>query len=386
MISLKIFFNKRVYFSSAFFYSCLSLLFSTWVTYIPYIAEKIGISEGKIGGSLFFASLGSFIMIPICKRLIERFGVGRMALFSLILYSVTVFGPFISYNYATLCASLFLFGMAGSSFVITINSLTATIEKTENVYIMSGSHGFYSAGGMIGAGIGSFIAALLHNPFLHVFIVVALVLGVQLYFRKDYYHIKNIKVAKTKSNYRSYRPLILIALVGIVFMVSEGAISDWSALYLKKVAKTNLAHIGLGYAGFSMAMTIGRFLGDWISKKFGSWQLIMGGAFISLLGFATLLTFSGFTSILGFTIVGLGFSVIVPEVYRIASHTHNVDTAAGVSFIAGSANVGFLIGPVLLGLLAELRTLHFSFLMLSGVVFMTFLFAIYQSVRIKNRR
>jgi len=143
-------------------------------------------------------------------------------------------------------------------------------------------------------------------------------------------------------------------------------------LYLKKIVKVNLAYIGFGYAGFSAAMTVGRFFGDWISKKLGSWQLITTGSLLSLLGFSLVLLPYAATSLAGFTIIGLGFSAIVPEVFRMASKVEGVKTNDGVSVIAATTNIGFLVGPVLLGFLAELRTLHFSFLILGCFVAIAF--------------
>jgi MFS family permease len=376
MLSFQIFLQKKKYFASAFFYGCFSLLFSIWVIYIPYIADKIGITEGRIGGAIFFASLGSLIMIPICNRLVGRLGAGRMTFFSLCFYCVVSFGPFLATNYYFLCMALFFCGMAGCSMGITINSLTATIEKADKVFIMSGSHGFFSAGGMIGAFLGSIIAAKLNNPLLHLGIVCFILLAVQIYFIKEYFYIKGEQVQKQKRLVNNLGPLIVIAVIALIIMVTEGAIADWSALYLKKIVNIRIALFGFGYAGFSMAMTTGRFFGDWISKKLGSWQLISSGIFIALIGFALVLVPNGVTSLAGFTVIGLGFSTIVPEIYRIAANIEGVNTHDGVSFISASANIGFLVGPVFLGFLAEYRTLHFSFLILGLFVFVAFVVSV----------
>jgi len=372
MLSLKIFLRYKKYFATAFFFSCFSLVFSTWVTYIPYVAEKLGITEGKIGGALFFASVGSFTMIPLNNWLVDRFGVGRMSFYAVCLYPLAGMAPLFANSYAQLCAGLFVFGMAGCTMAISINSLIATVEKNEKVYIMTGSHGFFSIGGMIGALSGSFIAAAFHSPLLHMAILGAILVLIQFYLKGQYYHIKGEHIPKEKRSLNNMKPLVIIAIIGLIFMVSEGAIADWSALYLKKIVKVNLAYIGFGYAGFSAAMTVGRFFGDWISKKLGSWQLITTGSLLSLLGFSLVLLPYAATSLAGFTIIGLGFSAIVPEVFRMASKVEGVKTNDGVSVIAATTNIGFLVGPVLLGFLAELRTLHFSFLILGCFVAIAF--------------
>jgi fucose permease len=381
MISIKFFFQNKKYFASAFLYSCFSLIFSTWVTYIPHIAEKIGITEGRIGKAIFFIALGAFFMIRICRHLIDRIGVGRYTYFALIIYCTCFFGPFLAFNYVSLCISLFIFGAAGSSYAISLNSLTATIEQEDGVYIMSGSHGFWSLGGMIGSAIGSFIAASVHNPLLHISVLVIVIQIIQFRLKSQYFFRIGKQSPKEKHEHNRIMPLFIIALVGLVVMVSEGAIADWSALYLKKIILLNIKYIGFGYSAFSLAMMIGRFTGDSLSKKLGSWQLITYSSLIGIMGFLLILILNPVFAIAGFFVVGLGFSVIVPEVYRLASNLDGVKTADGVSFIAATTNIGFLVGPALLGFIAELRSLHLSFIVLTCWVSLAFFIAFWKYKR-----
>jgi MFS family permease len=376
MISIKTFLKSRKYFASASLYACFSLIFSTWVTYIPHIAEKLSITEGKIGQAIFFSGFGAFFMIRICRHIIERVGVGRYVYYAFLVYCICFFGPFLANSYALLCTSLFIFGMAGSSFAISLNSLTATIEKQDKAYIMSGSHGFWSIGGVIGASTGSFIAALLHNSFLHIFILVIVLISIQTWLRSEYFYRIGDRLVKNEKSKFFAKPLFVIAIVGLVVMVSEGAIADWSGLYLKKVIHIDLKYIGLGYAAFAFAMMIGRFTGDALSIKYGSWKLIKFASLLSLFGFVLVLLLIPVLAYVGFFVVGLGFSVIVPEVYRLASKVDGVKTADGVSFIAATTNIGFLLGPVFLGYLAELRSLHLSFIVLTFFVSLAFFIAL----------
>lgn len=386
MLSIKIFLTHRKYFSSAFLFTCFSLIFSTWVTYIPHIADAIGITEGKIGGAIFFSALGSFFMIPVANRLVDRIGVGKSTYCSLIIYSFTLFGPFLAFNYVSLCVALFVFGVASSWYAISVNSLTATIERQDEVYIMTGSHGFWSIGGMIGAASGSFLASLLHNPLIHVAMVVLFIIGIQSYLRSDYYFRKGEHHPKEKRNYNHIRPLLVIAAVGLILMVAEGAIADWSALYLKKIIHIKLQYIGMGYAAFSFAMMIGRFTGDALSRKHGSWQLLTYASLLSIFGFLMVLVLSPVVTLIGFFVVGLGFSVIVPEVYRLASKVEGIKTSDGVSVIAASTNIGFLVGPVMLGFLAEIKSLHLSFMVLTAFVSLAFFIALWKNSRTKRMR
>lgn len=373
MLSFKIFLQNRKYFAPAFLYSCFSLIFSTWVTYIPYIGEKLHITEGRIGGALFFTSLGSLSMLPVSNWLVDKLGVGRQAFMGFVLYALAMYGMFLAPTYAALCGALYCFGLTSSVFAISLNSLTATIEKQAGKNIMTGSHGFWSIGGIIGSSTGSFIAGLLKMPILHITVLVVILIGLQLWLKKEYYHIRSEHYPKEKHRKLPLKPLLAIASISLIMMVSEGAIADWSALYLKKVVVMKGQFLGLGYALFSVGMTLGRFTGDYLSHRFGSWKLLRMAIGISLVGFTLVLFAVPASSMTGFFIIGLGFSIIVPEVYRLASRIQGIRTADGVSFISATANVGFLTGPVLLGFIAELRTLHVSFMVLMGFVTLAFI-------------
>ncbi len=368
MLSIKIFFQNRKYFAPAFLYACFSLVFSTWVTYIPHIAHKLNITEGKIGGAIFFMACGSLTMLPISNRLTRILGEGRQAFFGFTGYALAMFGMFLAPAYGYLCAALFLFGMMSSVFAISLNSLTAIIEKNAKMNIMTGSHGFWSIGGMIGASTGSFIAGLLNRPILHISLLVITLISIQLWLKKEYFHIRAEHYVKPEQRKFPLKPLLAIASIGLIMMIAEGAIADWSALYLQKIVVLKTQYIGLGYALFSMGMAIARFTGDALSNRFGSWKLLRIAMSTSLIGFFLVLLKSPFTAMPGFFVIGLGFSIIVPEVYRLASRIKDIRTADGVSFIAGTSNVGFLIGPAFLGFVAELHTLHLSFIVLAGFI------------------
>lgn len=368
MLSVKIFIKNRKYFAPAFLYTCFSLVFSTWVIYIPFIAEKMQITEGKVGGALFFTSLGSFLTIPLSNKLIDILGVGRQAFIGFVLYASSMYGMFLAPDYLWLCVALFLFGVMSSIFAISLNSMVATIEKQAGKYIMTGSHGFWSIGGIIGASTGGFIAGKLDMPLVHITILIAILIGLQIWLRKEYTHIRSEPCLKGDKQKFSIKPLIAIASIAMIMMASEGAIADWSALYLKKVVLMKNHLLGFGYALFSLGMTLGRFTGDALSHRFGSWRLLRMAIGTSLVGFTLVLMVHPVLALLGFFIIGIGFSIIVPEVYRLASNIKGIRTADGISFLAATTNVGFLTGPVLLGFIAEMHSLYVSFLVLSAFV------------------
>ncbi|MCA1744221.1 MAG: MFS transporter [Bacteroidales bacterium] len=375
MLSLKIFFQERKYFAPAFLYSCFALVFSTWIIYIPFLAEKLQISEGQIGTALFFASVGSFVMIPVSNRLTDILGVGRQAFWGFILYGTSLYGIFSAPTYYWLLVALFYYGMMSAVFAIAVNSLIAEIEKQAGKYIMTGSHGFWSLGGIVGASTGGYLAGRFGMPLVHVTVLLVLLIGAQFYLRSEYMHIKGEARKKGEKRQMPWKPMLLIALIGMIMMASEGAIADWSGLYLKQVVLVRAELLGLGYSLFAGGMAVGRFTGDALSLRFGSWPLLRSAIAVSLLGFGLVLTAQIVMVFAGFMVIGLGFSIIVPEIYRLASNVPGVRAADGISLIAASSNVGFLTGPVVLGFVAELYSLYVSFMVLTAFVLAALLFS-----------
>jgi fucose permease len=133
-------------------------------------------------------------------------------------------------------------------------------------------------------------------------------------------------------------------------------------------------------------MMIGRFSGDSLSKKLGSWRLISIAIIIGMLGFLLVLIIHPVVSVVGFFVVGLGFSVVVPEVYRLASNVEGIKTADSVSFVAATTNIGFMLGPVVLGFIAELKSLHLSFIVLTAFVSIAFFIAIVKNGQSKQQK
>lgn len=250
-----------------------------------------------------------------------------------------------------------------------MNTLVTEIEKEDQQKFMSASHGFFSLGGVL-AGLGSFLIGPLSNPALHMAMAVVLVFVVNAFFYKNYLNVVAVKEENQGFRLGLFKPLLFLGLISFVSMGSEGAIVDWSGLYLKEVSLAPELLWGAGFLGFQLTMTIGRFLGDGISSKFGSVQMVSGAAVLVILGYSLVLTTQTYLSIFGFALSGLGFSVIVPEVFRIGGNVKGVDSSQGVSFIAGTGYAGFLATPPILGFIADTSSLVTCFMVLLCCAFL----------------
>ena len=365
MKALQLIFSSPRYFSPALLFATLNVVFGTWAIYIPRIKENIGISEGELGFAVFFIALGTLCTVGFVPKLVNRFGVGRLMVFAVMGYCISFIGPFAVNTYVLLCASLFVVGMFSGLMDVTMNTLVTEIEKEDGVHFMSVSHGFFSLGGMIGGGLGIFLIPILPSAFTHIITIVALMILINLFFIKNYRNIVAApQVRETSFKLKSLRPLIGLGVIGILIMGAEGAIVDWSALYLEKVTLAAATLVGLGYTIFNGTMAFGRFFGDAVSARYGSRAIMLAGIAISSIGFGLILTTITWIAILGFALVGLGFSVVVPELFRYSGKLDGIASAEGVSFIAGTGFAGMLLGPVFLGFLAETFSLKSSFIAL----------------------
>lgn len=375
MEALKLIFSNGRYFAPAFVFATLNILIGTWAIYIPKIKSSLGIDEGQLGVAIFCMAMGTLLLIVLAPKIMERLGVGRATAWGIFVAIFTFIVPFTTDNYSWLCVGMFVVGAFFGFTDVAMNTLVTELEKEDNVHIMSANHGFFSLGGLLSGGLGGFFLAENNVPIYHLLVVIAIVLGVNSIFVSYYYTIKTAAIDKVTFQLKNFKPLVVLAFIAFLVMASEGAIVDWSALYLEQVSLAKVSWIGLGFTAFSGTMALGRFFGDSISKSFGSRAIILIGTVIGIIGFAAILLVTPIFVILGFGLVGLGLSVIIPELFRIGGKTEGIPASQGISFISGTGFFGFLVGPVLLGYLADISSLKLSFFALLTFICLAFLLA-----------
>lgn len=369
MKSLIIILKNKAFFSIAYVFATLNILYGTWAIYIPYIKDRLSLNNAELGLALFAFALGIFCIMGFVPRIIRVLGSGKATKMSVLSLSLLYVFPFVANSFTGLVISLFFMGVAQGILDIAMNNLVTIIEKKNNTNLMSAMHGFFSLGGAL-AGLGTFLIIALNNPVLHIALVVVISVLLNLILSKEYSAIKGEEETKEKVNWSYLKTIFLLGLISFVIMGSEGAIADWSGLYLKDIALAPTTLFGAGFLSFSLAMTIGRFFGDGISEKLGSIWVLLLGAFVASLGYTLVLVNELYISIGGFGLIGLGFSVMIPELFRISGRTTKIDAAKALTIVAGCGYSGFLLGPVILGFTAEEFGLEYSFYsLLSACIF-----------------
>lgn len=346
---------------TAFYFFINGTIFAGWLPHIPYVQEKLNIGDGALGLILLNASLGAIIALPLAGWLAARFN-GRIVSIvgSLIFCGIS---PFLvsAPDVMTLSVCLIIFGASCGAMDIGMNTLAVAVEKQYKRPIMSSFHALFSIGGFSGAALAGAFLFMKFAPQVHM-ITMAVLIGLFLLISIPFiYGVKEEK-SRTGTKFSFPRgPVIFMGLIALFCMLSEGAIADWSSVYMKKNIKTSPELAAMAYSAYSIIMALGRFIGDRLVKRFNNVSIVRGSAFIAGAGMLTALLFqTPLTAIAGFGLVGLGLSNIVPIVFSSSGNIPGMSSAGALSAIATCGYFGFLTGPPVIGFIAEASSLRIA--------------------------
>lgn len=345
----------------------ISMLFGTWATRLPELQSKLGLSGTELGMSLLTLSIGSLIISPFSSWITEKMSVGRATFWSSVILALSFLLPFLANNFPVFCITLFVVGLANGLITVTTNAAAAVVEKSYFRSIMSNCHGMFSLGGIIGAGSAGIFATLGFSPLEHMIIIVVALLFINLYVRTNLYQIPN-EATKSPIFTLPTQPIFGLAIITFCIVLAEVAIMDWSGIYIHNTLGGSAFLTGLGFAGFSLTMAIGRFYGDHITTTIGRKKIVQFGSLIGTLGLimAALIP-STVVAIVSFTIVGIGFSCIMPVIFSSATKIEGITAGAGIAAIATAAILGGVVGRPVIGLIADLFDLGTS-LIFTGIL------------------
>lgn len=337
------------------------LITSTWVSRIPAIQGSLRLSNALLGLSLLGTAIGSIVAVPVTGWLISRFGSRRITTWSTVGFCLALVGPGLADSAATLFAALTFYGAMAGANDVSINSQAVAVEAALGAPTMSRFHAMFSIGGMIGASLGGIVAAHEVAPRFHLAIasVIFLIAGAATAPMLLEAHDNAGKRARGFSTTRIPAVLVALTAIGFCMFLSEGAMADWTAVYLKQVLNAGSGISAAGYAVFSAGMAIFRLLGDAVTKRFGPVRTVRGGALVAAAGLTwALAAHSPSWALPSFALTGAGFSVIVPLVFGAGGRLNSVPKGAGVAAVSGSGYIGFLFGPPLIGVIASWSSLR----------------------------
>jgi MFS family permease len=338
-------------------------LFLSLFARLPAIQDRTGISEGQLGLCLLCAMLGLLTAQPVAGALVSRFGSRPVVLGGALGYALGLVPVALSTSFEGLAASMLLIGAASGPLDVAMNVHGLTIEKHVGRPILSGLHAAFSFGGLAGSAVGGLLAGLGVGVVTHLSAVAALGVLLALALRPLLLPPDADAAPEGPRFARPTRALALVGLFAICVVLSEGAVSDWTAIYLDDEAGASEGAAAAGLAAFSLSMGIGRLTGDRLSIRFGPARLARAGAALGALGIGIALLAGGpLVGIAGFALAGLGISALFPLALRAAAE-RGESPGPAVAAVSAMGYIGFMVGPPSIGGLAELFGLRAALLL-----------------------
>ncbi|ROM96821.1 MFS transporter [Pseudomonas brassicacearum] len=333
---------------------------AAWAPLVPYAKARAGLDDGTLGLLLLCLGVGSILAMPMAGMLASRFGCRRVLSGGTLLICLAL--PLLATvsSIPLLIAALFLFGAGLGTVDSTVNLQAVIVERASGKTMMSGFHGLFSLGGIVGAAGVSALLGLGISPLGATLVVIVFLLVSLL---KAAPHLLPYGSESTGPAFAIPHGVVLFigSLCFIVFL-AEGAVLDWSAVFLTSERHLDTAYAGLGYAAFALTMTVGRLTGDAIVHKLGATRVIVFGGLTAAAGLllATLAP-AWEAALIGYALVGVGCSNIVPVLYTAVGKQNVMPENIAVPAITTLGYAGILAGPAVIGFIAHGSSLSFAF-------------------------
>ena len=343
------------------FFFVAGLSFASWASRIPDIKAHLALSDAALGGILFALPVGSMISLPLSGWLVAKYGSKKVVTFGILAYPLILTMIGLTAAAWQLVPVLLLFGMLGNLCNISINTQAVGVEELYGRSIMATFHGIWSLAGFSGAAIGTLMVSKSLPPFIHFAIILSISLLVvalvqRNLFPKDKLHPNQPIFAKPD------RGLLLLGLIAFSCMVCEGTMFDWSGVYFQKVVAVPKAYTTLGYAAFMGTMATGRFIGDRLITRMGKQKVLQLSGIVIATGLLIAVLFPQIVpATTGFLIVGFGVSSVIPLIYSAAGKSTSLSPGVALAAVSSIGFLGFLVGPPVIGFIAQASSLRWSF-------------------------
>ncbi|WP_130830839.1 MFS transporter [[Erwinia] mediterraneensis] len=338
---------------------------SAWAPLVPFARDRLSLNGASLGALLLCLGIGSLVAMPLTGSLVGRLGCRRVMIGSTLLILLTLPLLAILHWVPGMAVALMLFGAGLGTLDVAMNYQAVEVEKAAARPMMSGFHGFFSLGGILGAGAVSLLMSTGLTPLLSVAAVMTVMVILLLISLPA---LLNERLHQPNQPWL-VRPRGWVAFLGMlcfILFLAEGAVLDWGALLLMHNKLVPAAHAGLGYAVFSVAMTLGRFTGDKIILRFGRYPVMLTGALAAALG-VTLLVFAPWPALAfaAFLLLGFGLANTVPMLFNAVGNQKAMPANLAISAMTTLGYAGILSGPALIGFLSQSIGLNSTFLLIA---------------------
>ncbi len=353
------------------FFFLQGLSFASWAARIPAIQEKLHLTEAETGTALFALPIASTLSMPFVAWLVAKHGSARILLGGIFVNAFMLLGLGMANSLFQLALCLFIYGFSGNSINVSLNTQAVSVENHYQKSIMASFHGLWSLAGFVGASIASVFIANHIQPLPHFIVIFSFACFVLMLNRSA--TLPDIKHERPNQKKNIFPRGYLLGLGCIAFcsMACEGAMFDWGGIYFKKVVAVEPAWVNAGYTAFMSTMATARFFADRLLQRFGFTRMVQASGILTTAGYLLAICFPSFyPALLGFFMVGAGVSAVVPLVFSEAGKSKQMSSSAAIAAVSTLGFLGFLLGPPMIGWVAELSSLRVSFaiITLAGVI------------------
>jgi MFS family permease len=340
---------------------------AAWASLVPFAKARAGLDEGTLGLLLLCLGSGSIIAMPIAGALVTRFGCRKVLTAACVVMCLTLPLLAMASAFMSLAVALFLFGAGLGGADCAFNIQAIIVERACGKALMSGFHGFYSVGGIFGSASVSALLTLGASPVISTVAAVALMLAVLCLAFGGLLPYGNPSEGPPFAI--PHGIVLFLGILACIVFLAEGAMLDWCGVFLTEHRGIPSAQSGFGFASFALAMTAGRLTGDPIVNKLGPRMTVAGGASLAVLGILTSTLIPAWEfALLGYALVGLGCSNIVPVLYSAVGRQKTMPQSVAVPAISTLGYAGVLAGPAGIGFIAHHSSLTSAFLVVAALL------------------
>lgn len=363
--------NRTYRIAVSVFFFIAGFVFASWASRIPDIKNHLHLSDAGLGSLLLSLPAGLITGLPLAGFLVSRYGSKKVMIAAAALYPCMLLLLGLAAATWQLSVALFLFGFCGNLLNISINTQAIGVEAAYGRSIMASFHGLWSLAGFTGAALSTGMIALRLSPFQHFcFIVTAAALLITAAYKYALPADRN----STKQTFfaKPDKAILKLGLIAFGSLVCEGTMFDWSGVYFDKVLHVTGSLRTVGYIAFMGSMATGRFIADLLATKFGVKRMLQISGVLVTTGLLTAVIFPFILAATsGFLLVGLGVSSVVPLTYGLAGKSTAMAPGAALAALSTIGFFGFLLGPPLIGFIAQVAGLRWSFTLISIIGFST---------------
>jgi predicted MFS family arabinose efflux permease len=342
----------------------------SWIAQIPRIQERFDLSKGTMGLVIVGMSLAVVVAFPVAGQAVLRHGSERMVWIGGIACALAINLPVLAPHPLLVALGLAVLGLASATQDVSMNSHGVKVENDLGRPIMSSLHAGWAFGGMAGASFAAACAALGLDPRITVAISSLLLVALLVVSARRIGRGSDAEGEDAPGFALPSRGVVLLAVLCLLVMLTEGAMADWGGLYLRQDLGASTALAALAYSFFTAGMTAGRLAGDWVNDRIGAVALLRAGALLTGIPLgAMLLIGEPAAALSGLFLIGLGVSNGVPLMFSAAGRQPDTPPGPAIGAVSSMGSLGFLGGPPLIGFAADAISLPWALtLLIAGAV------------------